>query len=122
MGGSASSTGAIYRAIDRVARRQGCTALQAVGVLFATQTGNTEGVAGQIAEAIGVEAEDIGEYGAEDLSGFDGLIVGCPTWNTGAVEYRSCTAWDDLIDEIKDVDLGGKAVAVFGCGDSWAYG
>merc|ERR1719454_1387596 len=38
-------------AIEGVARRQGCTAMQAVGVLFATQTGNTEGVAGKIAEA-----------------------------------------------------------------------
>jgi len=92
--------------------------MQAVGVLFATQTGNTEGVAGKIAEAAGVEAEDIGDYSAEDLSGFDGLIVGCPTWNTGADEYRSGTSWDDIIDEIKELDLGGKPVAVFGCGDS----
>merc|ERR1712187_323234 len=120
--GAASSNAAIYRAIDREARRQGCTAMQAVGVLFATQTGNTEGVAGQIAEAIGVEAEDIGEYGAEDLSGFDGLIVGCPTWNTGADEYRSGTSWDDIIDEIKELSLDGKPVAVFGCGDSEGYG
>merc|ERR1712122_122500 len=71
----------------------------------ASQTGNTETCAGYIAEAAGLEAEDVGDYGAEDLAGFDGLIVGCPTWNTGADEYRSGTAWDDLIDEIKDVDL-----------------
>jgi len=96
--------------------------MQAVGVLFATQTGNTETVAGKIAEAVGVEAEDIGEYGAEDLSGFDGLIVGCPTWNTGADEYRSGTSWDDIIDEIKELSLDGKPVAVFGCGDSEGYG
>ncbi|MFC4290744.1 flavodoxin FldA, partial [Neobacillus cucumis] len=64
----------------------------------------------------------VGDYGAEDLAEFDGIIVGCPTWNTGADEYRSGTAWDDLIDEIKDVDLSGKPVAVFGVGDSGSYG
>jgi len=120
--GAASSNGALYRAIDRVARQQGCTAMQAVGVLFATQTGNTEGVAGKIAEAAGVEAADIGEYAAEDLSEYDGLIVGCPTWNTGADEYRSGTAWDDIIDDIKGLSMNGKPVAVFGCGDAQGYG
>merc|ERR1712186_52109 len=57
-----------------------------------------------------------------DLAEYDGLIVGCPTWNTGADEYRSGTAWDDVIDEIKGLDLAGKPVAVFGSGDSAGYG
>merc|ERR1712223_1199839 len=105
-----------------LARRKARTACEAVGLLYASQTGNTETVAGYIAEAAGLEAEDVGDYGAEDLAEFDGIIVGCPTWNTGADEYRSGTAWDDLIDEIKDVDLSGKPVAVFGVGDSEGYG
>jgi flavodoxin I len=105
-----------------LAQRRARTACEAVGLLYATQTGNTETVAGYIAEAAGVEAADVGDYGAEDLAEFDGLIVGCPTWNTGADEYRSGTAWDDLLDGIKEVDLKGKPVAVFGCGDSQAYG
>jgi len=105
-----------------LARRKSRTACEAVGLLYASQTGNTETVAGYIAEAAGLEAEDVGDYGAEDLAEFDGIIVGCPTWNTGADEYRSGTAWDDLIDEIKDVDLSGKPVAVFGLGDSGSYG
>jgi len=105
-----------------LSRRKSRTACEAVGLLYASQTGNTETVAGYIAEAAGLEAEDVGDYGAEDLAEFDGIIVGCPTWNTGADEYRSGTAWDDLIDEIKDVDLSGKPVAVFGLGDSGSYG
>jgi len=105
-----------------LSRRKARTACEAVGLLYASQTGNTETVAGYIADAAGLEAEDVGDYGAEDLTEFDGIIVGCPTWNTGADEYRSGTAWDDLIDEIKDIDLGGKPVAVFGVGDSGSYG
>merc|ERR550532_2897758 len=75
-----------------------------------------------IAEAAGLEAGDIGEIEAADLADYDGLIVGCPTWNTGADEYRSGTAWDDVLDEIKELDLSGKTVAIFGCGDSQGYG
>merc|ERR1712050_159991 len=104
------------------ARRKARSACEAVGLLYSTQTGNTETVAGKIAEATGLEGADIGDYGAEDLAEFDGLIVGTPTWNTGADEYRSGTAWDDVIDDIKGVDLSGKKVAVFGCGDSEGYG
>jgi len=114
-----AATGGVAVALSR---RKGRTAFEAVGLLYASQTGNTETVAGYIAEAAGLEAEDVGDYGAEDLAEFDGIIVGCPTWNTGADEYRSGTAWDDLIDEIKDVDLSGKPVAVFGVGDSGSYG
>jgi len=126
--GSSASIGlvfglaAIAGAGAALARRKPRSACEAVGLLFSTQTGNTETVAGYIAEATGLEAADVGDYGAEDLAGFDGLIVGCPTWNTGADEYRSGTAWDDLIDEIKETDLSGKPVAVFGCGDSEGYG
>merc|ERR1711865_259918 len=90
----------LFRAIDAAARIRGCTAREAVGLLFATQTGNTE---------------------VDDIAGYDGLIVGCPTWNTGADEYRSGTTWDDVIDGVKELDLAGKPVAVFGCGDSAGY-
>jgi len=31
----------------------------------------------------------------------DGLIVGAPTWNTGADEGRSGTAWDDIVAKVQ---------------------
>jgi len=116
---SLAVAGAVAAAFSR---RRSRTACEAVGLLYATQTGNTETVAGYIAAEAGVEAADVGDYGAEDLKEFDGLIVGCPTWNTGADEYRSGTSWDDLLDDIKGLDLAGKPVAVFGCGDQEGYG
>lgn len=96
--------------------------MRAVGLFFSTQTGETEEAARIIGEATGLDPVDISEISSEDLAGFDGLVVGMPTWNTGADEYRSGTAWDDYIDEIKELDLNGKPVAVFGCGDSQGYG
>jgi flavodoxin I len=105
-----------------VGKRDCRMGLKAVGVFFSTQTGNTETVAEMIGEAAGAEPTEIGEIDMEDLAGYDGLIVGCPTWNTGADEMRSGTSWDDLLEDIKGVDLSGKPVAVFGCGDSGSYG
>merc|ERR1719382_1700876 len=95
---------------------------RAVGLFWGTQSGKTEEVAGMIAAESGLEGQDISEASAGDLAGYDGLIVGSPTWNTGADEQRSGTAWDDLLEEIKGTDLCGKPVAVFGTGDSVSYG
>merc|ERR1711953_486318 len=72
--------------------------------------------------ASGLEATEVGDISSGDLTGYDGLIVGAPTWHTGADEMRSGTAWDDILEEIKGLDLNGKPVAVFGCGDSSGYG
>jgi len=95
---------------------------RAVGLFWSTQSGKTEEVAGMIASAAGIEAKEISEASVADLAGYDGLIVGTPTWNTGADEQRSGTAWDDLLEEIRGTDLCGKPVAVFGTGDSVSYG
>jgi len=101
------------------ARNKACTVAKAVGLFFNTQTGNTEAAAGLIAAATGLEATD---FDGEDFSDLDGMIVGCPTWNTGADDMRSGTTWDDYLETIKEYDLKGKTVAVFGCGDSQGYG
>lgn len=121
-GTSIAHTRGLILAVESEARRRGCTARQAVGLFYATQTGNTEIAASAIAKKAGVEAIDVGEISADDLAGFEGLIVGCPTWNTGADDYRTGTSWDDLLDEIRSVNLAGKPVAIFGCGDSRGYG
>ena len=54
----------------------------------------------------------------------DALIVGTPTWNTGADVERSGTGWDEIYyGEMQECnDLVGKKVAVFGLGDSVSYG
>merc|ERR1712115_543222 len=78
---------------------------------------------GYIAEAAGLAAVDIADASADDIAGQDALIVGAPTWNTDAEEERSGTDWDSwLYDTLPNLDLSGKKVAVFGCGDSASYG
>merc|ERR1719198_191293 len=69
--------------------------MNALGLFYSTQTGNTEVVAGLISAATGVNAQAIDDIEAADLAGYDGLIVGAPTWHTGADEQRSGTTWGD---------------------------
>ena len=99
--------------------------LMTIGLYFGTQTGKTETVCGIIKEQLGdavANAKDVTESDLADFAGFDGLICGIPTWNTGAEELRSGTAWDDLLEKIGELDLKGKPVAIFGLGDSVGYG
>mmetsp|Transcript_3614 Transcript_3614/g.9047 ORF Transcript_3614/g.9047 Transcript_3614/m.9047 type:complete len:217 (-) Transcript_3614:179-829(-) len=100
-------------------------AADAVGLFFSTTTGHTEEAAEMIKSkwSGGIESPaEIADVDASSLAGFDGLVVGAPTWNTGADEMRSGTAWDDVLADIRKLNLKGKKVAVFGCGDSLSYG
>ncbi|KAF8062801.1 RD21C [Scenedesmus sp. PABB004] len=94
---------------------------EAVALLYSTVSGKTEEALGDAAG----EPMDVGDV--TDLAALltapelDGVIVGAPTWNTGADEGRSGTAWDDALATVKGLDLAGRKVAVFGCGDQQSY-
>ena len=92
-------------------------------IFFATSTGKTEDVADRLKELLpGTEAKDVDSIGGvDDLTSAEALICCVPTWNTGADEARSGTAWDDLVQEIPDQDFAGKPVAILGLGDSSGY-
>lgn len=100
--------------------------LDATGVFYSTMTGNCETCAGHIVEALkgaGIESEDIVDIGDGDVTACDQIIVGAPTWHTGAESERSGTAWDEwLYNTLPGLDLNGKKVAVFGVGDQQGYG
>ena len=96
-----------------------------IGLYFGTQTGKTEIVCGIIKDEFGdaiTDATDVAEGDLEHFANLNGLICGIPTWNTGALELRSGTVWDDLLEKIGELDLKGKPVALFGLGDSVGYG
>jgi len=104
-----------------VVARAGSPEMKAA-LLYSTTTGNTETAAGYIAAATGLEAVDIGDVDGDTIKECDSLIVGAPTWNTGADEERSGTAWDEfLYGDLTSMDLSGKKVAVFGMGDQAGY-
>lgn len=106
-------------------RRNPAPQLNAIGIFYSTSTGKTEEVADRIKNALGDDAADPVDIGDADLStlcAYDGLIVGAPTWNTGADTERSGTAWDNVLAEIAGLNLSSQKVAVFGLGDQISYG
>tara|TARA_B100002052_G_scaffold291481_1_gene311545 strand:+ start:982 stop:1599 length:618 start_codon:yes stop_codon:yes gene_type:complete len=92
-------------------------------IFFATSTGKTEDVADRLKELIpGAAAKDVDNLSsADELAQAEALICCVPTWNTGADEARSGTAWDDHVQEIPNLDFAGKPVAIVGLGDSSGY-
>mmetsp|Transcript_7106 Transcript_7106/g.10405 ORF Transcript_7106/g.10405 Transcript_7106/m.10405 type:complete len:331 (-) Transcript_7106:204-1196(-) len=99
-----------------------------VGIFFGSSTGATEGIADMIAAEFAGDAE--GPFEIDDIQGsvakkfgeYDALVVGTPTWNTGADSERSGTGWDEVYyGEMQDLNIAGKQVAVFGLGDQISY-
>ena len=95
-----------------------------VGIYYATTTGKTEDVADRLHSffSSAESPKDISDVDdLSELEGLDAIICGIPTWNTGADEERSGTAWDSILDDIGGLSLSGKKVAIFGLGDSSTY-
>lgn len=99
-----------------------------VGIFFGTSTGSTQSVADMIKKELGDDAD--GPFDIETLEGsvadnfgkYPALIVGTPTWNTGADRERSGTGWDEIYySTMQNLDLKGKKVGVFGLGDQESY-
>ncbi len=74
-----------------------------VGIFYGTSTGSTQDVAHLIAAEFGpevadspVDIEEIKGRVAESFGRYPSLVVGTPTWNTGADTERSGTAWDEI--------------------------
>ena len=91
-----------------------------IGIFYGSTTGVTEAVAERIAKKLGVASADVHNVGsatAADAVGYDALLLGTSTWGAGEVQDD----WYDGLKVIKNADLGGKTVALFGCGDSESY-
>ncbi|HCG78096.1 MAG TPA: flavodoxin [Oceanospirillales bacterium] len=94
-----------------------------VGIIFGTDTGNTEDVAEKISEQLqgaGIVAElvNITDAEPEQLQGYDLTIMGIPTWDFGGIQVD----WEDVEDMIQALDMSGKTVALYGLGDQFGYG
>ena len=91
-----------------------------IGVFYGSTTGTTEDVARKIAEKLNVPQGDI--HDASTLTDalvkeYDVLVLGTSTWGAGELQDD----WYEGIKVLKGMDLSGKTVALFGCGDSESY-
>ncbi len=88
-----------------------------IGIFFGSSTGTTEEVAQQIAKKIGVDNTDIHDVAnasAEDMLNYDLLLLGSSTWGSGDLQDD----WEDFLPKTAELNLSGKKIAFFGCGDS----
>lgn len=86
------------------------------GIFYGSLTGTTADVAGRIARELGVDntdVHDVKDTAPSKLGDYEELILGTSTWGDGEIEND----WYDFLDGAQALDLKGKRMAVFGCGD-----
>lgn len=91
-----------------------------IGIFYGSSTGTCEGLAAQLASELGVADNDVhsaNKLTEELVNTYDVLVLGTSTWGSGDVQDD----WYDAMDVLKGMDLHGKCVALFGCGDSESF-
>ena len=94
--------------------------MKMTGVFYGATTGTTESVARMIANKLGIssgDVYDVSKLTADVAGSYEALILGTSTWGDGELQDD----WYDGIKVLKGMDLSGKTVALFGCGDSASY-
>lgn len=92
-----------------------------IGLIYGTETGNTEYIAGLIQKEWGEDSVDIHDVAGMDLAIFeeyDFLILGVPSWYDGQVQDD----WDEMLENLEDVDLKDRVIAIYGLGDQQDWG
>jgi len=88
-------------------------------IFYASSTGNTQIIAKEIAKNLGdIPIFDVADAGISEISNYEKIILGLPTWGEGELQDD----WDDNWDQLKDIDFSNKTVALFGLGDQEDYG
>lgn len=94
--------------------------MKKIGIFYGSSNGTTEDVANRIAEKLGVQSADVHNVGSAspaDLAPYEVLLLGSSTWGAGDLQDD----WYDFLPKIKTLDLSGKLVGLFGCGDSSSF-
>lgn len=90
--------------------------MKKIGIFYGSATGTTEKIAKRIAELLEVAPEDVHDVAStapSTVGDYDTLVLGSSTWGAGDLEDD----WYDFADGLEALDLKGKKIALFGCGD-----
>ena len=87
-------------------------------VIYGSSTGSCKAIAEKIADKLNVKALDVQELTDEVIGSHDNLLLGTSTWGAGELQDD----WYDGLKVLQRVDLSGKTVAFFGCGEFESYG
>lgn len=90
--------------------------MKKIGIFYASSTGTTAKVAGEIAKELNVadsDVHDVSKSAPSDVADYDVLLMGTSTWGDGDMQED----WYDFTDGLLALDLSDKKFGVFGCGD-----
>ena len=87
-------------------------------VVYGSSTGTCESIAQKIGGKLGAEVTDVASLSDAQVADSENLILGTSTWGAGELQDD----WYDGLNTLKGLDLAGKTVAIFGCGDCESYG
>lgn len=95
-----------------------------IGLFYGSSTCYTEMVAekifleiNRILDGTQVDLHNIAEEPVSLMEAYDLLILGIPTWDYGELQED----WENIWDDLDQVDFTGKTVALFGLGDQIGY-
>ncbi|MGV8139495.1 MAG: flavodoxin [Mangrovibacterium sp.] len=94
--------------------------MKKTAIIYSFNSNKTAKAAEKIIDAFGkdkiqsINAENITE---KEFLSCDILILGVPTWFDGELPNY----WDEFVPAMKDMDMKGKTVAIFGLGDQAGY-
>ena len=94
--------------------------MEKIGLFYGSSTCYTEMTAEKIRGILGDQQLDIFNIADEPIATaeqYQQLIFGIPTWDFGELQED----WENIWDEIDDVDFSGKTVAIYGQGDQVGY-
>jgi flavodoxin I len=100
-----------------------------IGIFFGTDSGSTRLIAKMIAKKLGDDVAskplNVNRINVEDMLIYDVLILGTPTYGEGQVPGKSTKvaagSWEEFLPQLKENDLAGKVIAVYGLGDQEKY-
>ena len=87
-------------------------------LFYGTTTGNTGDVAEKVQQHLSdVELFDVADSPLEILESYQKIIFAIPTWDYGEVQED----WQEIWDEVDQIDFSGKTLAFIGLGDQYGY-
>lgn len=90
--------------------------MKKIGIFYGSSTGATEDVAHRLAKLLNISEDnvfDVAKAKPSDVAPYDLLLLGSSTWGSGDLQDD----WYDFLAGLEELDLKGKYIALFGCGD-----
>jgi len=88
-----------------------------VTLVYGTESGTTEKIARWIGNPLLARLVPVARATPTDFEGCDLLVLGAPTYGLGDLS----TDWEKGIARLREADLNGRTVALFGTGDQMTY-